>query len=128
MKGVLQDCFTNGAEPTQLVVGGFNKEKVSGFTGRSSARQMIDANTVEASVDIYSGDFGNLAVVPSRLSRARSALILDPSHLSVAFFRDFNTYELGRTGDATTRAIQAEWGVCMHEEAAHGIVADLTTS
>ena len=44
--------------------------------------------------------------------------------MSVAFFRDFNTYELGRTGDATTRAIQAEWGVCMHEEAAHGIVAD----
>ena len=128
LKDVLQDCFDAGAEPTQLVVGGFNKEKVSGFTGRSSARQMIDANTIEASVDIYSGDFQNLMVVPSRFSRARSALILDPNHLSVAYFRDFNTYELGKTGDATTQAIQAEWGVCMHEEAAHGIVADLTTS
>lgn len=128
LKDVLQDCFDNGAEPSLLVVGGFNKQKVSGFTGRSSARQMIDANTVEASVDIYSSDFGDLKVVPSRFSRARSALVLDPNYVSVAFFRDFNTYELGKTGDATTRAIQAEWGVCMHEEAAHGIVADLTTS
>ena len=128
LKDVLQDCFDNGADPSLLVVGGFNKQKVSGFTGRSSARQMIDANTVEASVDIYSSDFGDLKVVPSRFSRARSALILDPNYVSVAYFRDFNTYELGKTGDATTRAIQAEWGVCMHEEAAHGIVADLTTS
>lgn len=128
LKDVMQDCFNEGAEPTQLIVGGFNKGKVSGFTGRSSARQMIDANTVEASVDIFSSDFGNLAVVPSRLSRARSALILDANHISLAYLRDFNTYELGKTGDATTRALQVEWGVCMHEEKAHGIVADLTTS
>ena len=89
---------------------------------------MIDENTVQSSVDVIAHDFGTLQVVPSRFSRSRSALFLDAEYLSIAFFRDFNTYELGRTGDATTRAIQAEWGVCMHEEKAHGIVADLTTS
>ena len=128
LKDVMQSCFDNGAEPTLLVVGGFNKQKVSGFTGRSSARQMIDANTVEAAVDIYSSDFGDLKVLPSRNIRARSALLLDANMISTAYLRDFNTFELGKTGDATTRAIQAEWGVCMHEEAAHGIIADLTTS
>lgn len=125
---VLQDCFDAGAEPSLLVVGGFNKQKVSDFTGRSNTRQMIDENAVSSAVDIISHDFGQLTVVPSRFSRARSALLLDPNFVSVAFFRDFTTQELGRTGDATTQAILAEWGVCMHEEAAHGIVADLTTS
>ena len=78
LKDVLQDCFTSGAEPTQLVVGGFNKEKESGFTGRSSARQMIDANTVEASVDIYSGDLEILQLFHHVCRRARSALVLGP--------------------------------------------------
>ena len=128
LDSVLQDCFDAGAEPNLLVVGGFNKQKVSDFTGRSNTRQMIDENAVSSAVDIISHDFGQLTVVPSRFSRGRSALVLDASQISVAFFRDFTTQELGRTGDATTQAILAEWGVCMHEEAAHGIVADLTTS
>lgn len=128
LKDVLQQCFDAGADPSVVVVGGFNKQKISGFTGRASARQMIDANTIEAGVDIFASDFGQLAIQPSRFSRGRSALCLDANFVSVAYLRDFETYELGKTGDASTQAILAEWGVCMHEEAAHGIVADLTTS
>ena len=128
LKDVLQQCFDAGAVPSVVVVGGFNKQKISGFTGRASARQMIDANTIEAGVDIFASDFGQLAIQPSRFSRGRSALVLDPNFVSVAYLRDFETYELGKTGDASTQAILAEWGVCMHEEAAHGIVADLTSS
>ena len=79
VKTVQQSCFTNGGEPSLLVVGPHVKSVVSGFTGRSSARQFVDANTIEASVSIYSGDFGELQVVPSNRSRGRTALLLDLS-------------------------------------------------
>ena len=128
LKPVLKSGFDEGAEPTLLVVGGFNKQAVSGFTGRSNARAMIDENTASNSVDVYISDFNTLNVVPSRFSRARSALILDPNMISIAYLRDFETIDLAKTSDSSAKAMIVEYGVCMHNEAAHGIVADLTTS
>ncbi len=58
LKDVLELCFQNGGEPSIAICGPFNKQVISGFTGRSQARQFVDANTVEASVSIYSSDFG----------------------------------------------------------------------
>lgn len=128
LKPVLKSGFDEGAEPTLLVVGGFNKQAVSGFTGRSNARAMIDENTASNSVDVYISDFGTLNVAPSRFSRARSALVLDPNMISIAYLRDFETIDLAKTSDSSAKAMIVEFGVCMHNEAAHGIVADLTTS
>ena len=59
LKSVQQSAFTNGGEPSMLIVGPHVKGVVSGFTGRSQARQNIDAQTIEASVAIYSGDLEN---------------------------------------------------------------------
>lgn len=128
LKSVLKSGFDEGAEPTLLVVGGFNKQAVSGFTGRSNARAMIDENTASNSVDVYISDFGTLNVVPSRFSRARTGLVLDPNMVSIAYLRDFETIDLAKTSDSSAKAMIVEYGVCMHNEAGHGIVADLTTS
>ena len=128
LKAVQQLCFANGGEPSMLICGPHVKSVVSGFTGRSSARQMIDANTVEASVSIYAGDFGELQVVPSNFSRSRSALFVDPDFAKVAFLRDFETIDISTVGDATTKMIVVEYGLEVSNEKAHGIAADLSTS
>lgn len=128
LKTVLQSCFTNGGEPSMAICGPVNKQKISGFTGRSSARQMVDANTVEASVSIYASDFGELKIVPSNFSRERSLLLVDPDYAKVSYLRDFKTVDISTVGDAETKMILAEYGLEMSNEAAHGIVADLTTS
>jgi len=128
LKAVLQSCFTNGGEPSMAICGPVNKQKISGFTGRSSARQMVDANTVEASVSIYASDFGELKIIPSNFSRERSLLLVDPDYAKVSFLRDFKTVDISTVGDAETKMILAEYGLEMSNEAAHGIVADLTTS
>ena len=94
LKDVLQSCFSNGGEPSLAICGPVNKQKISGFTGRSSARQMIDANTVEASVSIYSSDFGELQIVPSNRSRERSLLLVDPEFAKVAYLRNFQTVDI----------------------------------
>ena len=128
LKSVLQSCFQNGGEPSLAICGPVNKQVISGFTGRSSARQMVDANTVEASVSIYASDFGELKIVPSNFSRERSLLLVDPDYAKVSYLRDFKTVDISTVGDAETKMILAEYGLEMSNEAAHGIVADLTTS
>ena len=128
LKAVLQDCFTNGGEPSMAICGPVNKQKISGFTGRTQARQMIDANTVEASVSVYSSDFGELKIVPSNRSRERSLLLVDPEFAKVSYLRDFKTVDIATIGDAETKMIVVEYGLEVSNEAAHGIVADLTTS
>jgi len=128
LKAVLQSCFTNGGEPSMAICGPVNKQKISGFTGRTNSRQMVDANTVEASVSIYASDFGELKIVPSNFSRERSLLLVDPDYAKVSFLRDFKTVDIATVGDAQTKMIVTEYGLEMSNEAAHGIVADLTTT
>jgi|TARA_X000001316_G_C921631_1_gene36138 hypothetical protein len=128
LKSVQQSAFTNGGEPSMLIVGPHVKGVVSGFTGRSQARQNIDAQTIEASVAIYSGDFGELKVVPSNFSRSRSALFVDPDYAKVAYLRDFETVDISTIGDAETKMLVVEFGLEMSNEKAHGIAADLSTS
>ena len=128
MKAVLQSCFENGGEPSLAICGPVNKQKISGFTGRSSARQMIDATTVEASVSIYSSDFGELKIVPSNRSRERSLLLVDPEMAKVSYLRDFKTVDIATIGDAVTKMIVVEYGLEVSNEAAHGVVFDLTTT
>ena len=128
LKNVLQSCFSNGGEPSLEICGPVNKQVISGFTGRSQARQFVDANMVEASVSIYSSDFGELKIVPSNLSREISLLLVDPEYAKVSFLRDFNVQDIAKVGDAETKMIVVEFGLEVSNEAAHGLVADLTTT
>tara|TARA_B100001093_G_C26860261_1_gene1029791 strand:+ start:2493 stop:3425 length:933 start_codon:yes stop_codon:yes gene_type:complete len=127
LKGVLESMFTNGADLDTAIAGPVNKGKISGFTGRSSARQMIDSQTVEAAVSVYSSDFGELKIIPSNRSRDRSLLLVDPEFAKVSYLRNFETFDLAKVGDADTKVILSEFGLEVSNEAAHGVVADLTT-
>jgi hypothetical protein len=128
LKDVLELMFASGAEPNLAICGPHNKQVISGFTGRSQARQMVDANTVEASVSIYSSDFGELKIVPSNRSRERSLLLVDPEFAKVSYLRSFETIDIATIGDADTKMIVVEYGLEVGNEAAHGIVADLNAS
>ncbi len=128
LKDVLELMFASGAEPNLAICGPHNKQVISGFTGRSQARQMVDANTVEASVSIYSSDFGELKIVPSNRSRERSLLLVDPEFAKVSYLRNFDTIDIATIGDAETKMIVVEYGLEVSNEAAHGVVADLSVS
>lgn len=128
LKTSLQSCYTNGAEPTTLLVGPYNKGVVSGFAGRETARQNIEKDRVQATVSLYAGDFGTLKVMASRWIRERTAFLLDPNYVRVAYYRRFQQTPLAKIGDAETRMILAEYGLQVDNEAAHGAIADLTTT
>lgn len=128
LKSVLQSMFNEGARPKNAYVSAFNKQAFSAFTGRSNARQMVDSNTVHATVDIYASDFGELKVFPSAHHRARSCLLVDPEYLCVSFLRPMQEVPLAKVGDSIRGFMLCEATLEMKNESAHGIVADLTTS
>ena len=124
LKTVIQSCYTNGGEPSVLMVGPVNKGKVSAFTGRASARQMIDATKIQAAADLYSSDFGDFKVIPNRFSREQTAYVIDPEFWKVVYLRDFKQEEVAKTGDAIKRALLVEYTLQASNQASSGVIAD----
>ena len=124
LKTVIQSCYTNGGEPSVVMVGPVNKGKVSAFTGRASARQMIDATKIQAAADLYSSDFGDFKVIPNRFSREQTAYIIDPEFWKVVYLRDFKQEEVAKTGDAIKRALLVEYTLQASNQASSGVIAD----
>ena len=128
LKTVIQSCYTQGGDPDVIMVGPYNKGVVSGFTGRTQARQMIAEDKIQAAASLFSSDFGELKIVPSRFSRDRTVSILQKDMWAVAYLRPFKMEKLARTGDAEKRLMLVEYTLEARNEAASAKVADLTTS
>jgi hypothetical protein len=133
LKSVVLSMYQNGANLRSLFVGPVNKQRVSGFSGvvtRNFDMSNVDPSpsAVIAAIDVYVSDFGTLKVIPSRWQRERDAWFLDFDFLSVLFLRPMKAVKLAKTGDAEKRMLIAEWTLKVHNEAALGLAADLTTT
>ena len=131
LKDAMQQAFTSGGQPSILMVGPHNKTVVSGFAGIAAQRYQAPSDsptTIIGAADVYLSDFGTLNVVANRFQRERDAFLLDPEYASVCYLRPIQQVELAKTGDAEKRMVLAEFGLKVTNEAAHAIVADLTTS
>ena len=58
--------------------------------------------------------------------RNRVAILVDPKMAKMASLRPMKNWELAKTGDSLKRQILQEYTLEVSNEAAHGIVADLT--
>ena len=128
LKTVIKSVWDNGGDPTLVMVGSFNKQKLSGFTGGSTRFDPAENKRLVAAVDVYESDFGALQVTPSRFQRARDAFVVTPDLFAIAFLRDFSLEDLAKTGDAMKQFLLTEYTLESRNEAGSGIVADLTTS
>jgi hypothetical protein len=128
LKSVIKKCWDEGGDPSMIMLGSFNKQVLSGFTGGSTRFDPAENKRLVAAVDVYESDFGAMTVVPNRFSRSRSAYVIQPDMWGVAFLRDFQLMDLAKTGDATKQALLAEYTLVSKNEKASGGVFDLTTS
>lgn len=135
LKAVIKSIWDNTGESAPLViVGSFNKQIASGFSG--IATQYQDYGNAQSSkgiailgaADIYVSDFGRHKIVPDHFSRARSALVVKPDHWEARYLRPFQIKQLAKTGDADKRQLLAEVTICSKNEKSSGVIADLTTS
>jgi hypothetical protein len=133
-KSVIESCWTNGADPDILMVGPHNKQVVS-TTFSGIAQRNFDLSNVAAkpmaaiaAIDVYVSDWGAIRVVPNRFQRERDAWILDMDYVSLKTLRPIQTIPLAKTGDAEKRLMLVEYTICVKNEAALGLCADLSTA
>ncbi len=130
LKTVLSSAWTQGGEPETIMVGAFNKQVFSTFTGRASPIQDAKSKKITASVDAYESDFGTLKVVANRFTRTRDCLVLQMDMWALAFLPGRNMVQipLAKTGDSDRRQVLAEYALVSRNEKASAGVWDLTTS
>ena len=128
LKDVIKSCWDEGGDPSMVMLGSFNKQILSGFTGGATRMDDAENKRLVAAVDIYESDFGALTVVPNRFSRSRSAYVIQPDMWAIAFLRDFQLMDLAKSGDAAKKAMLAEYTLVSRNEKASGGVFDLTTA
>lgn len=129
LKNVLQLSWASGANVETLMVGGAQKQVVSGFAGiatKTIQQTAAKAATIIGAADLYVSDFGTIAVVPNRFQRNRDAWAIDWSMVSVRYLRNFRRVKLAKTGDATKTMLIVEYGLQVNNEAGLGLAADLT--
>ena len=130
---VIQSTFTAGGAPTILLVTPAQKVVASTFTGIATRFRDVPANQqaqIVNAADVYVSDFGILQIVPDRFipnaDNDDVAFLLDPEMAAVSYLRPFQTLELAKTGDAETTQLLVEYTLEVKNQAAHGIIADLT--
>jgi len=134
LKTVVKEVYESGGNPKVLMVNPGHKQLVSAFAGIAAQRYMAPSNeptTIIGAADIYMSDFGTISVVPNRFMNStnacdETAFIVDPDMAAVAYLRPFMTNELAKTGDSEVTQLLAELTLEVKNQAAHGILADLT--
>jgi hypothetical protein len=136
LQSVVKQVFVSGGSPSVFLVTPKQKQNVSAFTGIAAQRFMAPADaptTIIGAADVYMSDFGTLSVVPDRFltnaaeaDTGESIFVLDPEYVSVAYLRPFQTNELAIVGDSQNTQLLCEYTLEVKNEAAHGIIGDLS--
>lgn len=137
LDSVILNTFNSGGNPDILMVSPYVKTVFSSFiasSGIATLRSQVDNKTqatLTAAADVYLSDFGTITVVPNRqMARvgatvARNAFLIDPKMASLGTLRDIELVKPAKTGDAEKRVLNVEYTLLVHNEAAHGVAADL---
>jgi len=125
LKGVIADCWDAGAEPSVVLCGSSQKQTISGFTGNATRYKEAEDSKLNAAIDVYISDFGELQIVPARHIRARDVFVLDPNYAAVAYLQTAKQEPLAKNGLSERRLISAEYGLQVTSEKAHGVIADV---
>lgn len=112
-----------------IVVGGFQKRKINAFSAGSRAFGANDTTFTDM-ISIYESDFGVCRIVTTRWLPQDAALLVDSSRISVLPLagRSFHFKPLASGGDYECGELIGEYTLELKNEAAHGLIRDLSTS
>lgn len=122
-----QTLYTNGADPSVLMIKPGDSLKVAAFktTGRTQFMDNKDTSVVN-SVEVYKSPFGSLKVVMNRFQRATDALVFDPANWKKAVLRNWFRETLAKTGDSTQVMIVGEFSLKHKNYASSGLITGLS--
>lgn len=128
LKSVIASCYDSGGEPDTIMVGSFNKQAISEFSGNSTRDITATSKTLVNAIDVYVSDFGRMAIVPNRFQVQESCLVLEMDKFEIADLRPFGREDLAKTGDTDRVQLLMESTLVSLNEEASGILADCTTA
>lgn len=123
---VIDATWVSGGNPDVIMANSTQKRVITGFTGNATKFKEVDDKKIVNAVDIYVSDFGELMVVPNRFMRQREVFLFETDMWSVDTYRDFMTNDLAKTGDSERKQLLVEYTLKSNQEAASGIIADLS--
>lgn len=137
LDSVIENTYNAGGNANVLLVSPYVKRVFSTFmsdtnvaqfrTNMSGQRQGI----ITGAADIYVSDFGEINVMPNRqmarhgATSARNAFLVTPDMVELGVLDPIKLERPAKTGDAHKRVLVTEWTLCVKNEAAHGVAADL---
>lgn len=124
LKSALQAAWTDGGDPSVILMTATNKARFSAFSGIATKYNDVknDTATIVAAADVYVSDFGNHTVKLSRQMRDNAVLCIDPDYVSVAFLRPIQKEDLAKTGDSEKTMLLAEYTLVVNNPDAHAKV------
>ena len=128
LKSALQLAWTDGGEPSLILMSATNKARFSGFAG--IATKFVDVQvktqaTITGAADVYVSDFGNHTVKLDRFMRDQAVLCVDPGYVGLASLRPLSKEELAKTGDSTKWLLTAEYALVVQNPDAHAKVQNV---
>ena len=117
--------------------GSAQKQTMSTFTGNATRYKEAEDSKLNAAIDVYVSDFGELQIVPNRHMRTRTVssvdytpdvFVIDPNHAEVAYLQTAKQEPLAKTGLSERRLISCEYGLQVTSQKAHGVIADVNAS
>ena len=127
---VLRKIWENSSGNVDLiVVGGFQKRKINSFCANSRSFGANDTTFTDM-ISIYESDFGVCRIVTTRWLPQDAVLLLDSTRVNVLPLagRSFHFKPLASSGDYECGELIGEYTLELKNEAAHGLIRDLSTS
>jgi len=127
---VLRNIWENSNGNVDLiVVGGFQKRKINAFCSDSRSYSAGETTFTDM-ISIYESDFGVCRIVTTRWMPQDAALLVDSSRIGVLPLagRSFHFKPLASGGDYECGELIGEYTVELKNEAAHGLIRDLSTN
>lgn len=143
IRQAIEDVYTQGGDSAVLMGIPELIRRISQYMFTSSARiatltsdqgKSAEKATAMGAVNVFVSDFGVVELVPNRLMPITNATgaaentelyVMDPMYLRHSFLQGYQTEPLAKTGTADNRMMTVDWTLCVMNEKAQAIIADI---
>lgn len=116
----LEQAWENGSvENLSAIMGKTIRGKFSGLKGTATRYVSTDDARLQASIDVYDGDFHTVTAVPDRYSDPGAMFLVDPANVSIDDLRPVFAQNLATTGDGMSKQIIWETTLKVNNPLAH---------
>lgn len=122
-----EDCYSNGSEPSVLMIKPADALKVADFaTASNRERDFGSSKTLTNAIEVLVTPFGTVRVLINRNQLATHAFLIDPSMFKQCVLRPFTRTLLAKNGDADTHFVVGEVSVKHSNFSDSGMITGLS--